>query len=97
MTFSCVFVTFPCGLLGQVWYLIVSTPDLWLLTYFITCENTQVLRESITEDDEMSKNEPSCTPDRSLTHVRVFFVAHPIRISEILSWDRNFYLTLDVK
>ena len=25
--FNCVFVTFPCGILGQVWYLIVSIPD----------------------------------------------------------------------
>ena len=32
--FSCVFVTFQCGVLGQVWYLIVSIPD--LLTYFLT-------------------------------------------------------------
>ena len=32
--FSCVFVTFACGVLGQVWYLIVSIPDLCLLTYF---------------------------------------------------------------
>ena len=24
---NCVFVTFPCGILGQVWYLIVSIPD----------------------------------------------------------------------
>ena len=31
--FSCVFVTFPYGVLGQVWYLIVSIPDLCLLTY----------------------------------------------------------------
>ena len=30
------FVTFPCGILGQVWYLIVSIPDLCLLTYFVT-------------------------------------------------------------
>ena len=29
-----VFVTFPCGILGQVWYLIVSFPDLCLLSYF---------------------------------------------------------------
>ena len=27
------FVTFPCGVLGQVWYLIVPIPDLCLLTY----------------------------------------------------------------
>ena len=32
--FSCVFVTFPCGVLGQVWYLIVSISDLCLLSYF---------------------------------------------------------------
>ena len=24
----CIFVTFPCGIQGQVWYLIVSSPDL---------------------------------------------------------------------
>ena len=28
MMFNCVFVTFPCGILGQVWYLIVSIQDL---------------------------------------------------------------------
>ena len=28
MVFSCVFVTFPFGVLGQVWYLIVSIPDI---------------------------------------------------------------------
>ena len=32
--FDCVFVTFPCGILGQVWYLIVSIPDLGRLSYF---------------------------------------------------------------
>ena len=30
----CIFVTFPCGILGQVWYLIVSFPDLYHLSYF---------------------------------------------------------------
>ena len=34
VTFSCAFITFPYGVLGQVWYLIVSIPDLCLLTYF---------------------------------------------------------------
>ena len=32
--FYCVFVTFPFGVLCQVWYLTVSIPDLCLLTYF---------------------------------------------------------------
>ena len=27
------FVTFPCGILGQVWYLIVLIPDPCLLSY----------------------------------------------------------------
>ena len=31
----CIFVTFPCGILNQVWYLIVSFPDLGRLSYFL--------------------------------------------------------------
>ena len=31
--FSCVFVTFSYGFLGQVWYLIVSNPDLCIRRY----------------------------------------------------------------
>ena len=30
----CVFVTFPFGILGQVWYLIVSIPDPCCLSFF---------------------------------------------------------------
>ena len=32
--FSCVFATFPYGVLCQVWYLIVWIPDMCLLPYF---------------------------------------------------------------
>ena len=32
---NCDFVTFPCGVLGQVWYLIVLIPDLFRLSYFV--------------------------------------------------------------
>ena len=32
---SCVFVIFPCGVLDQVWYLIVSIPDLWFFPYSV--------------------------------------------------------------
>ena len=32
--FSCVFVTFPCGVLGWVCCLIATIPDLCLLLYF---------------------------------------------------------------
>ena len=31
---ACVFVTFQCGVLGQVWNLIVSIPENCLLTFF---------------------------------------------------------------
>ena len=36
MFFMC-FVTFPFGVLGQAWYLIVSIPDVCLLPYFAEC------------------------------------------------------------
>ena len=32
---SCVFATFSFVVLGQVWYLIVSIPDICLLPYFV--------------------------------------------------------------
>ena len=38
----CVFVTFPCGVLDQVWYLIVSIHDLCLLTNF--CHDKMLLK-----------------------------------------------------
>ena len=31
----CVVVTFPCGILGQVWYLLISFTDLCRLCYFV--------------------------------------------------------------
>ena len=33
--FGCVFVTFQCGILRQVWYLSVSIPDLYYISYFV--------------------------------------------------------------
>ena len=33
--FNCVFVTFPCGILGHVWCLIVSIPDHCHLSYLV--------------------------------------------------------------
>ena len=34
VTSNCDSVTFPCGILGQVWYLIVLIPDLCCLSYY---------------------------------------------------------------
>ena len=36
---NCEFVTFPIGILGQVWYLIVSISDLCTLTNMIAHQN----------------------------------------------------------
>ena len=44
---SCVFVTFPYGVLGQMWYLIVSIPDICLLPYF-DCNVYQMYVQVIT-------------------------------------------------
>ena len=35
----CIFVTFQCGILSQVWYLIVSFPDRCRFSYFVMREN----------------------------------------------------------
>ena len=40
--FSCVFVTFLCGVVVQVWCLIVSIPDLFLLTYHVNSKNITI-------------------------------------------------------
>ena len=41
---NCEFVTFPIGILGQVWYLIVLIPDLCTLTYFTYIYNGSDLK-----------------------------------------------------
>ena len=33
--FNCVYVTFPCGIIGQVWNMIVSIVDLCSLSYYV--------------------------------------------------------------
>ena len=39
---NCEFVTFSIGILGQVWYLIVSIPDLCILIYFESLTSTSI-------------------------------------------------------
>ena len=50
--FYCVFVTFPCGVLGQVWYLIVSISDLCHLT-FLETQSSSVLAVGITDSGKV--------------------------------------------
>ena len=53
--FSCVFVTCPYGYLGQVWYLMISIPDLCLLLYFfITAMNHVTLQQHTIADAYVS-------------------------------------------
>ena len=33
---NCDFVTFPCGILGKMWCLIVLIPDIYHLSYFVS-------------------------------------------------------------
>ena len=40
----CICVTFPCGILGHVWYLMVSIPDICRLSYFKSCERNSLLK-----------------------------------------------------
>ena len=44
---SCLNVTFPYGVLRQVWYLIVSIPDLCLLPYFVNIREYTSLSDLI--------------------------------------------------
>ena len=37
------FATFPCGILGQVWYLIVLIPDRCRLSYFYYYDNMFII------------------------------------------------------
>ena len=43
----CIFVTFPCGILGQVWYLILSFPNLCCLSYFLWLQNVKFILDEV--------------------------------------------------
>ena len=47
--FNCVIATFPCGILGQVWYLIVSIPDLCHLCYYKSKVKANILKYCISD------------------------------------------------
>ena len=39
---NCDYVTFPCGILVQMWYLIVLIPDLCRLSYLTSFNNAKI-------------------------------------------------------
>ena len=60
--FNCDFVTFPCGILGQVWHLAVSIPDLCHLSTFMI--NLRLLFEqSKKRCKDQESIQPSTTSD----------------------------------
>ena len=48
----CYFVTFPFGILGQVWYLIVSIPDPCCLSYFFYFRNSTLKEVKDKKEDK---------------------------------------------
>ena len=69
---------FPIGILGQVWCLVVSIPDLCPLSHF---------------DVAISLYLSVCFFLLKKDFFRRIILAHRIRISEIIPWDRKSYLT----
>ena len=63
--FNWVFVTIPCGILGQVGYLIVSIPDLCRLSYFHpatrSLESTSLQIISVRASDSIKRLIPTVT------------------------------------
>ena len=43
LMFFCVFVTFPRGILGQVWYSIASIPNLCRLSYCVGTQKNRLI------------------------------------------------------
>ena len=70
--FNCVFVTFPCGILGQVWYLIASFPDLCHLSYLD--EARQNVRLDLYPDWERCNSVHRFVPDQIQQNVGLIWI-----------------------
>ena len=53
--FNCVFVTIPCGILGQVWYLIVSIPDFCCLSLIMSHEILVLIAYTSREGSDLKR------------------------------------------
>ena len=68
-----VFVTFSCGVLGHLWYLIVSILDLCLFNYFEYFANEMYLRHTVALATILS-NAVWCCPHCRWSLLYVFFL-----------------------
>ena len=82
---NCDFVTFPCGILGQVWYLIVFIPDLCCLSYFYKNHSCQTALVKLIDQGMpcIDKGDFVDTPFLDLR--KAFDVAHHVILIEKLA------------
>ena len=73
--FNCVFVTIPCSLLGHVWYLIVSIPDICQHSYFpkvktLKPADKSIISVTVKADDSkrLAKQNVMCPLGLQLAH-----------------------------
>ena len=59
----CVFVSFPCGILGQLWYLFVSFPGLCHHSYFYKSKSIHSVL--LFELQVFLSRQPACTQGQS--------------------------------
>ena len=74
MTFSCGFVTFPYGVSGQVWYSIVSIPNLCRLPYFLMLDSSDFQRNN--NHFQLSDEKLNTDYFSSIVRKSVFWYAH---------------------
>ena len=74
--FNCVFVTFPCGILGQVCNLIVSILDLCHFSFFANKLHVFGIADKRFQTTS-SLSVPSCQPIVSVGSFSIFDIAWP--------------------
>ena len=83
--FYCVFVTFPCGALGQVWCLIVLISDLCLLSYFydeISLNNSLCRYTSLRSNSNMNQQHLLLGKKENYIDVYTCFVPGPVHMPQ---------------
>ena len=85
----CVFVTFPCGILGHVWYLIVWIPDLPHLSYLPISNDNVIVSTKIYDKRDDFDFEFVKFP------ILVVFIAlHPMAFTSLNSYDLLEHLAM---
>ena len=67
---------FPIGILGQVWYLIVSIPDLCTLTYFVYCGYLAQTFNGTVEPNRPNTREGICFLWKSTSFFKTHYIVN---------------------